>query len=737
VEWRLGGSGVNGHTRLAVAGLLGSTAVAGLLFTPVFGLAALLLPVLLVVLAGYAGAEAAARWPVLVPFRPVLVLIAGVLALIESLLLPTTVGGLPTAASLRALYHGLTEGWLLTLQSTWPARPDPEQLLFVPLTVLLAVVLGLELRLRLRTQLLALLPGLAVAGLAQAYQALTGVGAVLAALAFAIPSALLLWAGSAERSAGSQRTTGPRVPRLRLGPAAWLAVPAVVVTAASALLLIGLDPAGREPYQLKDDYTAPLRQNRLGNPLHEIAQRLATPEREVFRYASDAPVDRWSLIVLDGFDGASWSIDAQLRRLGAGGSGRPDDVIRTANLLISGLDGPWLPSQPVPLAVAGIAPLLDEATGTLVLDQPAATGQTHNYQLSWSAPQIDAARLKIAPIDPSARRGLGDLGPVPPEIEELAAEAVHGLRPTFQSALVLERFLSSKYKLASGNDLPSGHSWPQLRHFLIESKRGTSEQFAAAYVALARLSGIPARLAVGFRGSAEADRGQYVVRNRDVLAWPEVAVAGVGWVPLDPTGGAATAGPPQSGLAAAAAQARASLPKENELRQPELPPGEGEDDVPDQGGGEWVGVLLAGGTGLAGLGVCWLIGIPLAKAVRASRRRRHTGAQGVISAWAEARDRLRAYGVPYRVGMTTRDLAESAGLVGGDGTRQPIMKLAQVLDMALWSGLPATEGSVRRAWDEVRSMRKSLAAQPLTTRLRAMMEVRSLLPPPGRERGQP
>lgn len=728
---------MNRHTRLAVAGLLGSAGVAGLLFTPVFGLAALLLPVLLVALAGYAGAEAAARWPVLEPFRPILVLLAGVLVLIESVLFGTTAAGLPTAASLSALYQGLTEGWLLSLQSTWPARPEPELLLFVPLTVLLAVVLGLELLLRPRKPMLALLPGLAVAGLAQAYQALTGFDAVLAALAFTAPSALLLWASSADRSAGSGRPAGGRVPRRQPMPMVWVTISAVVATVASALLFSSLDPVGRDPYQLKDSYTAPLQHNRLGNPLQEVAERLATPEREVFRYSSDAPVDRWSLIVLDGFDGATWSTDAQLRRLGVGLTAGPGGVTRSADLRVSGLDGPWLPSQPVPLAVDGFTPLLDEATGTLVLDQPAAAGQPQSYRLSWSAPQIDAARLEVAPIDPVARGGLGGLGPVPPEIDELAARAVHDLRPTFQSALVLERFLSSNYQIAGGDDLPTGHSWPQLRHFLLESKRGTSEQFAAAYVVLARLSGIPARVAVGFRGAAEVDRDQHVVRNRDVLAWPEVAVAGVGWVPLDPTGGAATAGPPQAGLAAAAAQARAQLPKENELRQPELPPGESEDAVADEGGDGWVGILQAIGIGLAVLCVCWLVGVPLAKAMRAGRRRRHVGAQGVISAWAEARDRLRAHGVPYRVGMTTRDLAESAGSVGGDRTRQPIMKLAQVLDMALWSGLPATDGSVRRAWDEVRTMRQGLAARPLATRLRAAVEVRSLLPPPGRERGQP
>ena len=43
--------------------MLGAAALAGLLFAPVFGITALLLPVGLVVAAGAVGAEVARRWP--------------------------------------------------------------------------------------------------------------------------------------------------------------------------------------------------------------------------------------------------------------------------------------------------------------------------------------------------------------------------------------------------------------------------------------------------------------------------------------------------------------------------------------------------------------------------------------------------------------------------------------------------------------------------------------------------
>jgi hypothetical protein len=130
---------------------------------------------------------------------------------------------------------------------------------------------------------------------------------------------------------------------------------------------------------------------------------------------------------------------------------------------------------------------------------------------------------------------------------------------------------------------------------------------------------------------------------------------------------------------------------------------------------------------VAALLVGWLGGVPLAKAVRARRRRRRTGADGVLGAWAEARDRLRAHGVPYRIGMTPRDLAELAGSMTGERIGLPVARLARVLDMALWSGVPVGNGAVRHAWQEVREVRRGLAGRSLSSRLRAAVELRTLL----------
>lgn len=711
--------------RLAVAGLLGGTAVAGMMFTPVFGAGPLLVPILVVVVLAHGCVEWGAAWPRVDAWRPVVVLLAGLLGVIESVLFGTTVAGLPTTATLAGIGHGFGTAWWLTLQSTWPARPDADQLSFVPLAVLCAAVLGLELLLRLGKPMVALLPGLAVAGFAQAYQALSGIAGMVAVAGYAVAAGLVLWAHRPNPADGPRRVSAAGLRRV---------VAMVVVGGVAAVAIGGLDPAGRPPYRLQAHAAVPLRQQEIGDPLDDIADRLVEPDQVVFQYASATPVDRWRLAVLTGFDGANWSADLQPLRLGVGLAAAPRSTTRSADVRPTGLDGPWLPSQPAPLGVTGADPLIDQATGTLLTDATVPAG----YRLTWSEPAIDGGKLRTSAVDIQAPGGLGGLGTVPAGMDALAGQAVHGMPPSFEAALELERFMATNYQVATGGALPTGHGWPQLVYFLTAGKRGTSEQFAAAYVALARLAGIPARLVVGFRGADETGNGLHSVRNRDVLAWPEVAVAGVGWVPLDPTAGAAQSGPggpgTKSGLAGAVAAARQQLPPANDAGPAQPAPSPGNSAIAPTSYVDPRMVVLTVASVLVALLACWLAGVPLAAWVRARVRRRRAGADGVIGAWTEARDRLRAHGVPYRTGMTPRDVAESGGAVVGAPTTESIIRLARVLDIALWSGVPVTNGTVRRAWDEVSAISRGLAARPWRVRLRAVWDPRALLPP-GRRRG--
>jgi hypothetical protein len=55
---------------------------------------------------------------------------------------------------------------------------------------------------------------------------------------------------------------------------------------------------------------------------------------------------------------------------------------------------------------------------------------------------------------------------------------------------------------------------------------------------LARLNGIPARLAIGYgMGQLNPERGEYVITEMDAHSWPELYFPGQGWIPFEPTAG--------------------------------------------------------------------------------------------------------------------------------------------------------------------------------------------------------
>lgn len=679
--------------------------VAGLLFAPVFGLRPLLLPVILPALAVLAVTLLCARRPGLVDARPLLALLAGLLVAAETVLFGTTIAGLPTGRTVAALGDGVTRSWQLVLQSTWPARPDPDLLILVPLLVTVAAVLGVEILLRVRAPLAALLPSLAVVVLSQVYSALAPGPAVLGALAYAVAAAITLVA--------------------RAGVVRLVACGAVGVLAAGLTLV--LLPSAPARWSAQDGQAAPLDETLPTNPLDEIAFRLAHPDTEVFRVTGGTGEDRWPLFVMDEFDGVTWRSDGLYRRLGTelaeGPQVRVPVTRQRAHITSAGTGGPWLPSQTWPASVDGIAPRVAPRYGTLAL--PGSDGVAE-YDLSWWQPQVDWRTLADAPIDPDAPGGTGPIGEVPEEVQALGDTAARGLRPSFRTALLIEDYLVENFGAAREENLPTGHSWRQIEEFLFETRRGTSEQFAAAYVLLARTQSIPARLVVGFRTPRPEPDGSVVVTNGDVLAWPEVAVEGVGWVPLDPTEGAAgaTAG---TGLAARAEEARAQLPPVEDLREPPDPPAApgaddgGEDDVAEPAGrSPWTVLLAAPLVPLIG----WPLGVPALWTLRSWRRRRRGGEAAVLGAWTEARDRLRAYGVPVTPGMTVRDLGAAAGHPVGDDLRA----LAVVVDRALWSGGATSDGDVASAWESVGAVRRGLATRGWAARAWALVNPRPLLP---------
>jgi protein-glutamine gamma-glutamyltransferase len=694
--------------RAAGGGLLLATAVAGMSFSGVFTPAALVLPVLAVV-AGVAAADqltlgrarpAAVRAP--------LGLLLGATAGTAALLLPS--GAALSGAGLRVVAGSVLHGWLRSLESTLPAHPDLTLVGFVPALVLLAAVVGIEWLRRGVAPPLTLLPSLAVLVLAQLFASVDWLPAVGLAAAYGVGAGVVLADGLRWTE-----TVGP-------------ALSVVLVAVLGGGVLAVTDPVGGPAWSMQDRIAPSTVTGGAVSPLAELAGRLDRPDEVVFTARADAPVTRWPLVVLDDYDGAGFTSSARYRPLGAQ---LPPDPTLTVPVrptaadvtVAAGFTGPWLPGQGGVRSVEGLRPAVDPETGNLLLPDGAASAR---YRLAWFAPQPGPEQLVGAAVDPEAG-GTEINGTLPAAVTTAAAGAVRGAPPSFDTALTLERWFRDNYGLAGADQRPTGSGDVQLGRFLTDSRSGTSEQFAAAYVLMARAVGIPARLVVGFRPGPAGPDGVQVVRNGDAFAWPEVAVAGAGWVPLDPTGGAREATGPSAATDAATETARRRAAAQPVAPAPAppaavaMPP----DAEPISLPGRWDAVLAAAGIAVAGVVLLALLGVPSIKRVRRARRRRSQGSGAVVGAWLEVRDRLRDHGVEATTDMTVRDLRRPAGpVLNGSGAE--LERLARCVDEALWSGAVAPADLAARAWGAEKSIRGALTEQPLRARVRAAVRLRGL-----------
>jgi protein-glutamine gamma-glutamyltransferase len=130
------------------------------------------------------------------------------------------------------------------------------------------------------------------------------------------------------------------------------------------------------------------------------------------------------------------------------------------------------------------------------------------------------------------------VGPLAPYAQLLArARAVAGdTHSPYAAAVSLERWLRTTGGFTYSNHPPPSPGLPPLVGFALETKTGYCQHFAGAMALMARLLGIPARVAVGFVPGQYVD-GEWRVTDHDAHAWVEVWFRGYGWVPFDPTPG--------------------------------------------------------------------------------------------------------------------------------------------------------------------------------------------------------
>ena len=125
------------------------------------------------------------------------------------------------------------------------------------------------------------------------------------------------------------------------------------------------------------------------------------------------------------------------------------------------------------------------------------------------------------------------LPPNSARLRELARRIAEGAEGDFAK---VERILVYLDRQQTFDPQEPGHltSAATLEEFLFENRPGSAMDYATATVMLARASGLPSRLALGYLpGTRDPLSGAYMVRESDAHAWAEVYFAGQGWVPVD------------------------------------------------------------------------------------------------------------------------------------------------------------------------------------------------------------
>ena len=123
----------------------------------------------------------------------------------------------------------------------------------------------------------------------------------------------------------------------------------------------------------------------------------------------------------------------------------------------------------------------------------------------------------------------------PGPVVALAHQIVAGAKSPAAEAAALARWFDSgrfRYTLS-----PPASSGPDaLESFLFTTRAGFCQQFAAAYGVLARIDGLPTRVAVGFTTGDSVGRGRYQITGADAHVWPEVYLGpATGWTSYEPT----------------------------------------------------------------------------------------------------------------------------------------------------------------------------------------------------------
>ncbi|HEY1706445.1 MAG TPA: DUF3488 and transglutaminase-like domain-containing protein [Trebonia sp.] len=382
-----------------------------------------------------------------------------------------------------------------------------------------------------------------------------------------------------------------------------------------------------------------------------------------------------------------------------------------------------------------------------------------NLMIFDSGTRASGLQYSVTSLDPSpSEQALSAAGAPPASItshylevpasydslRSLADGIATGASTPYAKAVALQDWLADGNFVYSLN-APAITSAAKLQNFLVNTRTGYCQQFADAMAVLARLLGIPSRVAYGYTQGVKQKDGSWLVTTHDAHAWPELYFQGYGWLRFEPTPGGtngqgtATAPPyakPQSGQIAPGSTVpttdaggttsdgtngtgQSSAPRNHRITPSDLSGGGGNPAHPAAAAGGPDPWALAG---LSLLGLLILLSAAPAGARAVIRRRRwragaRAGDAGLSgAAWRELQDVLADSRAGYRASETPRALATrvTGELRLGSDAATALRHVTMAAERAQYSAAPADGTTLRH--DSTIARRAIAAAVPRRSR---------------------
>ncbi len=367
-----------------------------------------------------------------------------------------------------------------------------------------------------------------------------------------------------------------------------------------------------------------------------------------------------------------------------------------------------------------------ETDGTLMIFAAAPVHSGLTYTVLSGHPNPSRATLTLPQHPPASitRSYLGYDSPVTNQLRAIAEHVTRGLHTKIAMAIALQNWLrSSRFSYSLRSTIPdSPHG---LLTFLTTDRQGYCQQFAFAMAVLARLVGIPSRIAIGYTAGTRQPDGRWLVTTADAHAWPELYFQNVGWIRFEPTpgglAGQGTAAVPGYTRAVARGGTR-THPAGGPTSQPTASPTPSSNPSnilshvrhPGSNGGQALPPGRGGGppTGLLVLAVLVLAAIAPGSARLITRRRRWRAARSdaarADTAWRELCDDLDDFGLRRRPSDSPRALAARLrSVVDFDGPADAsLTRVTTVVERVRYAPAPASAEGIRA---DVARIRRALA----------------------------